>query len=297
LAVAQSLNLYNNSNPNLANYWTVINLNTQKFLETPVYGNCDPTSAGYYNPLTKPGDLKTSFAWPEFGVSSGITMDYAINPAGVECIYINIGGPNFQYDPLQTVSLNTFPEGPCISSACNSPSSAENIFSSLVNQCSGYQDSTANDYFDLVLTTGKKVRYSSNPWDIDSPNVVQSGVIYTGNTSNVMTMFQYENKTYPLTGSAGNFSVNFNQSAITCPNIVNYTYDENSGSTVLNKYTKYHYNYTVRYKNNLIQNEYEMLAVPILPNGQPNLNTAPTLIGSGNTVGNTFTVINGSYFI
>jgi hypothetical protein len=43
--------------------------------------------------------------------------------------------------------------------------------------------------------------------------------------------------------------------------------------------------------------KYDLLSVPILPNGQPNLNTAPILIGSGNTVGNDFTVINGSYFI
>jgi hypothetical protein len=110
-------------------------------------------------------------------------------------------------------------------------------------------------------------------------------------------MYQYENKTYPLTGTSGNYGVKFSESAITCPNITTYTFDENSGTTTLNNYVKYHYLYQARFKNN-IQYEYELLATPISPNGQPNFNTIPTLIGSGTTnPTSSFTVIDNGYFI
>lgn len=300
---ATSQGLYDPSfNPNQPVYWGIITiylppyLTINSFQGGQIFSSCTSSSPFYYNPLTKPGDYQFSFAAPTVTVTSATTVTSVINSPDGDYI-VTIQGSNFLEDPQNTILQNTFPPGGCYNSYVSSEN--DSIWSSQINgistslNLSVYNTSSPNDG---LFLGGTKFISTSNPWRWDVPTISSFGAILTASTFNKLSMYQYENKTYPLTGTTGNYGVKFSESAITCPNITTYTFDENSGTTTLNNYVKYHYLYQARFKDN-IQNQYELLAVPISATGQPNFNTSPTLIGSGNTVGNTFTVIDNSYFI
>jgi hypothetical protein len=294
---ATNIGYFNDTNPLVAAYWSMIVLKLPWFNYIlnnggqQLFNQCDdPLANFYYNPLAGNGDLTFQFAANTVTVTSAITL---VN--SVEFIELTIQGSNFLEDFATTI-LNEFPQSnPCISASCNGNSNAFGV------QQSSIQLNLINTSVDTVaylsLPGGQEIVYTSEPWRWAPIEVTTAAQGFTSDTFNKLSMYQYENKTYPLTGTGGNYGVKFSESAITCPNITTYTFDENSGTTTLNNYVKYHYLYITRFQNNNDNTKYEILAAPISPNGQPDLNTPPTLIGSGNTVGNTFTVINGSYFI
>jgi hypothetical protein len=300
---ATSQGLYDVSfDPNQPVYWGYITLYLPPYLTInpgQIFSSCTVSDPFYYNPLTKPGDYQFTFASPTVTVTSATTLATisALNSPNGDYI-VTIQGSIFLDNPQDTILQNTFPAGGCYNSFVSSEN--DSIWTSQVNAVNSSinmatYNTTVNT--DGLFLVGTKFISTTNPWRWDVPTISSFGAILTASTSNILSMYQYENKTYPLTGTSGNYGVKFSESAITCPNITTYTFDENSGTTTLNNYVKYHYLYQARFKNN-IQYEYELLATPISPNGQPNFNTIPTLIGSGTTnPTSSFTVIDNGYFI
>jgi hypothetical protein len=294
---ALSFNLINNNNPLVPAYWSVITCAIPNFRFILEYGfnqydQCNnPTGPNYFDPLAANGHLIPPFGGPTVTVTTGLTI---VNE--FEFLEVTITGGKFTENFLDTIVTQFPPSNPCIDSSCNSNDNAFGVNVNLVDVGLALIGSDTGLSY-LSLPAGSTLITTTQPWKISSISVTQNFQNLTGLTYNRLSIYQYENKTYPLTGTVGNYGVKFSESAITCPNITTYTFDENSGTTTLNNYVKYHYYYLAKFQDVESSTKYDLLSVPILPNGQPNLNTAPILIGSGNTVGNDFTVINGSYFI
>jgi hypothetical protein len=292
--------IYNNSDPDNPAYWSYFTLYLPQLRgpeinrPTSCYfpGATDPKA---YNPITRAGDYEINLAAPTTTLITGST-----SIAGVPAIRLTITGKRFGYDPLDTILVNTFSESsPCFAPSCSSPINNvysvnefiidEAIFYSLTNQ--GDTDGIAN------VLAGDQLIYNTNPWAYNTIIPTNNGINLSATTTNVVSMYQYENKTYPLTGGTpGYYGVLIADTATTCPNITNYTFDENSGSTSLNNYVRYNYYYGVTYIDNSDPTRYQILATQI-SNGQPNTTVPPILVGSGTTSPSSFTIIEGAYFI
>jgi len=291
--------IYNNSDPNNPAYWSYFTLYLPPFgsfpsiLSTSCYfpGTTDPKA---YNPITRAGDYEINLAAPTITLVTGTT-----SIAGAPAIILRITGKPFGYDPLDTILVNTFSESsPCFAPSCSSPSN--NVYSvnnSIIDDSIQYSLTNQGDTTNIItgVQAGDQLVYNTNPWAYNTIIPINSGINLSATTTNVVSMYQYENKTFPLTGQPGTYGVLIADTATTCPNITNYTFDENSGSTSLNNYVRYNYYYGVTYIDNSDPTKYQILATQILSNGQPNTTVPPILVGSGTTT--TFTVIEGAYFI
>ena len=291
--------IYNNSDPNNPAFWSYFTLYLPPFISDPFFrstscyfpGDTDPKA---YNPITRAGDYEINLAAPTITLITGSTLI-----AGVPAIVLRITGKPFGYDPLDTILVNTFSESsPCFAPSCSSPSgNMYSINKFLIDEAINYSLTNQGDTAGVTgVDAGGQLIYNTNPWGYNTIIPSNYGINLSATTTNVVSMYQYENKTYPLTGTPENYGVLIADTATTCPNITNYTFDENSGSTSLNNYVRYNYYYGVTYIDNSDPTRYQILATQI-SNGQPNTTVPPILVGSGTTSPSSFTIIEGAYFI
>jgi hypothetical protein len=214
---------------------------------------------------------------------------------------LTITGRNFAVDPEDTIIPNEYPESDtCVSRTCWGGDGSffaqqSKVNTSLLNTTYN----TTDPNFLLRPSNGfDRFSYNTNPWSYSSIFEQFTAPLTSTTTSNTVSMYQYENKTFPLTGGTpGSYGVKVTETATTCPNITNYTFDSNSATTSLNNYVRYNYSYNVSYIDNLDNSQYQITATPISSNGQPNITTPPILVGSGTTNPMNFDVIDPNYFI
>jgi hypothetical protein len=292
-------------NPLLLNYWSTMTLWLPRlernffrnFFFSPVcWDNSQDfaynSSLNAYEPIQRTNDVPFHFA--------ANSVNLTLNNSGLYRI-LTITGANLAANPTTTIIPSEYPTSPCIDGTCNTI--GDNVFTNVKNFISNsINDTTYNTTdidFELSITgdTYNKFAYNLNPWSFSVINEVSTASVTAATTYNKISMYQYENKTFPLTGTSGNYGVRVAQTATTCPNLLTYTFDENSGTTTLNNYVRYNYLYNVTYIDNADNTKYQLLATPILSNGQPNTTTPQILVGSGTTNPSNFTVIDGAYFI
>jgi hypothetical protein len=301
ISTANSSGIFNNSDPNNIAYWSTIILNLQnldffsngapKFYQICyVEGASAQQNAKAYNPTTRFGDNPFKFA------ANNVTC--TLTTVGLNTT-LTITGQNFAADPESTIKLEY--AGNCYRRNCNSVEDSFTFQKGEINDSllsTSFNTPPSGNLIDLSIIEPNYnfIAFNANPWSYETIVLTPTNPLTSASTFNRISMYQYENKTFPLTGTSGNYGVRVAQTATTCPNIINYTFDENSGTTTLNNYVKYNYLYNVSYIDNLDGTKYQITATPISSNGQPNTTTPPILVGTGTSNPSTFDVIDPTYF-
>jgi hypothetical protein len=300
---ATSAGIYNNSDPYNIAYWSVITLHLPNLkigpnglplflqtcydpLETP------QNNAKAYNPTTRTNDIGFKFAANNFYITLTSTAN------NTKTLYIR--GFNYSEIPNDTIILN-YPL-PCYNRSCNGGIGLDSFNNLREIMFVNAYDTTYNTPVggDIITVPTDQnynfLAYNTNPWSYETIVLSPTTPLTSASTYNTISMYQYENKTFPLTGTTGSYGVRVAQTATTCPNITNYTFDENSGTTSLNNYVKYNYIYNISYIDNQDDTKYKITATQISANGQPTT-APPILVGSGTSNPSTFDVIDSDYFI
>jgi hypothetical protein len=192
-------------------------------------------------------------------------------------------------------------EGPCITTGPSIPE--ESVWATLRRQTVNTINLPQINYNGIPnLGCIVPVQFSAFP---EQPFGVRKGFISyvppafnaptpTANTTQDLTIYQYQLTTYPSTGSSNNNQVILTgSSAITCSIITATTYNPYSADSTSYRstFTRGLYNYIFTVTDEIV-NEYEIYATPLLPNGQ--FSSQLELIATG--IEDNITVINPTYF-